>query len=732
MKSTISTGPRLLALMIASASPFSMAMAQANAPGVGEVEAAADDRQIEDIIVTAQKRREVAQDVPISLQSFSANTLQQTGVESTEDLTALVGGILIQPTATRTSIYIRGIGTNASSTTDAVLTFIDGVYQPFGQAMDLGNVASVEVLKGPQGTLFGRNATGGVVQITTKPPSETPSARAEFGYGNYSTVDASAYATGKLAEGLAMDVSLRYNNQQDGFGQNVFNGEDVFYSQKSTVRSRLRYQMTDTASFTLAGDYMKTRGNVGTTVAPAFGYDQLFVDDAIRRRGDFFPGDYDVNAGPRTPAYRAKEWGVSGTLDVELDPFTIRSITAYRRASEAAIIDFDGGPTDILNLDIVRDPRRMFSQEIQLLSPSDSALQWAAGLFYYNMTQDVSPFSINTIVAFNRAKDESIAPYAQATYEILPETRLTLGGRYTIEKRSIAGFVQFDGAEIPGSRGKLAQKFKEPTWRIALDHKLSPTALIYGSVSRGFNAGYYNDSTFTGFATEAQNPRVLPEFLTAYEIGAKTDLFDRRLRLNASVFLYDYDGLQQQIYDQGAVKTINAGAARIKGIDLEIVAKPVSALTLSVSGTYLDTKYKSYELAPNYIVFPDGSVDVDPLTPNFDAAGRTITNSPKISYTATISHVLETEIGSFTTTANLNYRGKSYVDPLNRFELPKRYLLNITEQWTSVDTHLFATLWMKNVLNKRYDYAINILTPVGLAGNPAPPRTYGASLGFQF
>lgn len=731
MKREISITERILVALCLGASPFSMAIAQTpgSDPTVRLAEASDNADQIEDIIVTAQKRTEKAQDVPISLQSFSSDALHQTGVDSTEDLTAVIGGILIQPTATRTSIYIRGVGGNSSSTTDAVLTFIDGVYQPFGQSTDLGNIASVEVLKGPQGTLFGRNATGGVIQITTKPPSETPSARAEIGYGNYNTVDGSAYLTGGLATGVAMDLSMRYSNQKDGFGQNIFNGDDVFLSRRSNVRSRIRFDISDMTNLTLAGDYGTTRGTVGTTIAPAFGYGYLFVNGARRERGSaFYPGDYDINSGPRTPLYKSKEWGVSGTFQTEFEALTFRSITAYRRSSERGVIDYDAGPADIVNIDIVRSPRTMFTQELQLISSNDSPLQWVAGLFYYNSVVDVSPFRINDIVALNTAKDRSIAPYAQATYEFLPETRLTLGGRYTVEKRSIEGFSSLPGFELPGTRGKLSQKFKEPTWRIALDHKLSPTVLVYGSVSRGFNAGFFNDSTFS-FGSEVDNPPVHPEFLTAYEIGTKTDLLNRRLRLNLSAFLYDYKGLQQQIYDNGSVRVINAGAARIKGLDFEVVARPVNALTLSVSGTYLDTHYRSYELAPNYIGQPNGSIIADG---NLDAAGKTITNSPKISYTATVSHVLETSIGDFTTTANLNYRGKAFVDPNNRFKLPKRYLLNLSEQWTSSDSHLFATLWVKNVLNKRYDYAINLVDGIGLAGNPAPPRTYGASIGFQF
>ena len=730
------------------------AYAQATAGEASPPEAQAPQQQsgqIEDIIVTAQRRSESAQDVPISLQSFSSDQLARTAVRATEDLTSVVGGMLVQPTAARPAVFIRGVGTNSSNTTPAVLTFVDGVYYPFGQSMEFANVSSLEVLKGPQGTLFGRNATGGVIQITTKPPSETPGAKVEFGYGNYETVEASAYVTGGLASGLAMDASVRYTHQNEGYGTNVFNGDDVFFMNKFAARSRLRASLSDDTHVTLVGDYSNVEGTVGTTVAPAFGYSPVFAGGQLRFRGpgQFYPGDYDINAGPRTPGFVSEEWGASGTFETQFSDITFRSITAYRESEEHINIDFDGTPAAGTILTINRDPRTAFTQELQLLSGNGGPFQWVAGLFYYHSKAHMRSFDLDLRIApapvlagacgapvtacrrqaFSTDTDESIAAYAQGTYEILPGTKLTLGARYTIEKRKIDGHVLVNGVDDPTRRGSDSQKFKEPTWRVALDHSFNPDFMVYGSVSRGFNAGFFNQSSLTGFRTEAQNPPVRPEFLTAYEIGTKADLFDRHLRVNLSAFWYDYKDLQQQIYDGTAVITINAAAAEIKGIDFDITAKPIDSLTLSVSGTYLDTKYKSYPAAPNYTVQTNGSVIA---VGSLDAAGMNVVNTPEWTWTASASHVLPTSLGEFTTSANLNYRGKTFVDPLNKFPLPTRYVLNATERWTEPGGRFFISAWVKNLLDKQYDHAINLLTPVGLVGNPAPPRTYGATVGFEF
>lgn len=742
---------RSITALALSASPLAWATAQAQTQPVDTSSTAATPAQqanadvggLEDIVVTAQRRAESAQSVPITLQSFSSDTLSQAAVRSTEDLSNVVGGMVIQPSAARPSIFVRGVGNNSSNTTPSVLTFVDGVYMPFGNSLDLANIASVDVLKGPQGTLFGRNATGGVIQVTTKPPSETPAARFELGYGNYETLDATAYATGGLASGVALDLALRYSNQGEGYGSNVNNGDDVFFTKKASARTRLRAELSDATTVTVSADYSRIRGTVGTNVSPAVGYDQLFVNGALRDRfSSFFPGRYDVNT-TNTPFYRSREWGVSGTIESELSDVTLRSITAYRHNKEDIYIDFDGGPANAINLNIERAPRTSFTQELQALSDSSGPFQWVVGAFYYYGTQKTSRFQINTNLGISKDTDKSGSIYAQGSYEIFDNTKLTLGGRYTVEKRTIEGNV-FSTATgtpvaVPGRAGSDSQTFKEPTWRIALDHNLDRNVLVYASVSRGFNAGFFNQSGFGGYNNTGpvlQNPPVLPEFLTSYEVGIKSDLLDRRLRLNLSGFWYDYSGLQQQIYESGAVITINAGSARIKGLEAEIVALPIPSLTIGFNGTYLDAKYTSYAAAPNYVPQPNGSIIVPPpgsADPSFiEAAGNKIVNTPRVSWTVYASHDLETSIGTFTTSANLNYRGQTYADPANRFKIPTRYVLNVTERWTSADETLFASLWVKNLLNKRYDYAINILAPNGLVGNAAPPRTYGVTAGFNF
>ena len=705
----------------------------APAPGAAATPTAStpqDSGQLEDIVVTAQRRSETAQSVPISLQSFSGASLQRSGVRSTEDLTNVVGGLVIQPTSSRPAVFVRGVGTNSTNTTPAVLTFVDGVYYPFGQSFDFANVASIEVLKGPQGTLFGRNATGGVIQVTTRAPSDTWGGSAEFGYGNYETVETSAYVTGPLVNGVAFDLGVRYRNQGEGFGTNIYNGDPAFYTNRAAVRGRIRANLGEAVTLTVGGDYSRVEGQVGTNVSPAFGYDVLYVGGALQTRpGPYYPGLYDINAGPLSPGFRSEEWGVNGTLEARLTGVTLRSITSYRHNLERTFIDYDGTPAPTLNFFINRPKREAVTQELQALSNGTGRFQWVVGGFYYFNHTDTDYALVSRAVSVDR--DRSLAGYAQATYAILPSTRLTLGGRYTHERRSIYGYAtNLAGVETPGRRGGDAQTFNEFTWRVALDQNITRDILVYASVSRGFNGGFFSESSFGGFANRAQNPAVLPEFLTSYEVGLKSDLLNRHLRLNLSAFRYDYSNLQQQIYDQGTTKTINAANARIQGIDFEVVLRPVSALTLSVSGTYLDPKYRSYPQAPNYVRQPNGSIVA---IGSIDTAGNYIVNAPRISFTATASYAIPTtSAGTFTTTANYYYRGRTYADPTDRYPLTNPSVVNLSERWDLPGSHVYLSAWAKNLTNEHYDYAINILAPAGLVGNVAPPRTYGGTIGFNF
>lgn len=748
---------------LATASPALAQEASPSAPaGQGsEAQAQSSDTGLADIVVTAQRRSESAQSVPIAITAFSGDQLAKVGLASSADLVTVVPGLTMNPTGVRSPIFLRGVGNNGTSTSPSVLTFIDGVYQPFdGTGADFSNIQSIEVAKGPQGTLFGRNATGGVIQITTKNPFDWQGLDMQLGYANYDTLSAKIYGSAKLSDAVAADIAGFYDNQNDGWGVNRFDGSDAYTAKRYGTRSKIVAELDDSFKATITADYAYRWGQVGVGISKSRFNGTLF--NSTTQQTFSLPSYYDFTSD-FLPFYKTKEAGAALTLEKELADIKLLSISSYRGANETLRVDFDGNSTSFslggpsapfFNL-AREDKRRSFTQEFQL-SGSSGPITWVGGLYYYHMFNDINGPRFSGFIAplgFGTAgpdvpyaissvdKTDAYAAYAQVTAELGAATRLTLGARYTIEKRQITGQTTGSPFLSPGSAGHQEETFKKPNFRVALDHKFTPDILGYASWSRGFNAGFFNQISVLGF-NDAVNPVVKPEGIDAYEVGIKSDLLDRHLRVNIAAFLYDYSNLQQQIYKFGGISTVNAASARIKGIDFDIVARPVRDLTLSFSANYLDAKYRSYPLAPNYIFLPSGEFAVPgtsssigspvPGAPTIDAAGNRLVSAPKFGLQASATYSLRTDIGTFDTTANLNYQTKQYADPQNNYVIPGRTLVGLTEQWTSNDGKTTITAWAKNLTNKVYDVSYSLLTPVGLVGNPGAPRTYGITVGRKF
>lgn len=702
---------------------------------------------LSEIIVTAQRRSESAQTVPIAVAAFSSDTLATSRTLSSDDLATLVPGLSIAPNAARSPLYLRGVGNNNQGASPAVLTFIDGVYMPFNMGQQAFNdVAMMEIAKGPQGTLFGRNATGGVIQITTKAPTVTPSAEFELGYANYQTVSAKAFVSGGLAENLRASVAGFYMNQLEGWGTNTAIDGEQFLSRNYGGRTKFVFDASAATQFTLALDYAYGFGHIGSHIGG--NAEQRFTFDVLTQHRQFFNGRFDI-ASDLQPYFTTEEFGASLTVNSKLGELNLLSISSWRRNNVHFQIDYDGTPVNFFN--IVREgTNTAYAQELQISSPSDGRFKWVAGLFYFGERPKDDPVTFSgpalqfvfgtppglPLRTHSSDKGDAYAAYGQASLELMPATTLTLGGRYTIEKRQQTGFVDLGpGAVIPSSVGGQSATFKKPTFRVSLDHQFSPDLMVYASFNRGFNSGWFNRLALRGYRP-ADNPVISPETIDAYEVGFKSQFLDRRLRVNVSAFQYNYTNLQLQFYEFGGLITKNAAGAKIRGVDVDVQARPVNNLDLTVSASFLDPKFSDFPGAPFYAFLPSGEFAVlDPaLNPGqpANAAGFSTTAAPHFSLNASASHRLETSVGTFHTSASLNYRGTTYGDSFERFPLKKRTLVNLSGTWEAPDRQLSITGWVKNLTNESYDEFLSLVTPVGVVGQPGAPRTYGVTLGYKF
>lgn len=684
----------------------------------GEPAAQADG--IQDIVVTAQRRDERLQDVPIAVSALTSEGLAQRGFTNVQELSATVPGLQFGKQGANGAPYIRGVGSLLGNISDeaSVATYVDGVYiaSPTANFADINSLAvdRIEVLKGPQGTLFGRNATGGIIQIITRDPSSTPEFRANAGYESFATVTGAIYANTPIAEGISMNLSGQIRDQGKGWGRNVFKDEPTYKSDEYSVRGKLKLEPSDRTNITLAADYYRYK-----STGPNYQHlpDVPFIDGVPNTLG---PYDIRTN-GPM--ALNNETYGASLRIDHDLDALKIESITAYRRARGVLNFDYDQTPLDIVNAYTTARQRNV-SQEIHLLSPSDSRIQWLVGGYFYDGKGGnpffsiaglaSAPFSAINIIA--SVKTRSYSAFVQATAEILPNTRLTGGFRYTWETQRLRQLYTVDIGPL-GPLLTSGQSFEKPTWRIAVDHKFSDDMLGYISYNRGIKSGGFNilapaDVAADGYA---------PETLDAYEVGLKTELLDRHVRFNTSAFWYEYRDLQVSLVDNARETTANAARARIRGFDAEIQVVS-GGLTVNLTGGYLDARYRKY---PNALgTFPEGGAFV------IDASGNRMLRTPKYTGSAGINYSFSTSIGELTASATAVFSSRFFWSAANRLDQPSYGLLNASLFWESTSGRFNARVWGKNLTDKRY---ISQGTESGLTDDLlyAAPRTYGLTLGLK-
>ena len=424
----------MLACHPGAAAAQSASAAQATATSDGD-----QGSGIADIVVTAQRRSESLQKVPIAVAAIDGTALQASGVQGTDSLKVAVPSLDIPKNTGSASPFIRGIGSRAigPGVENPVAVYVDGVYMaaPTSGLLAITNIDRVEVLKGPQGTLFGRNATGGLIQIITRTPKDTFAGNASIGYGNYDTLTGDAYLTGPIAQGVAANISGYFKTQGNGFGKNLASGKDVnrvIYD--FGARAKLRMELSDALSITLSGDYSKQKTN-NTAQRLAIGTAPSFLSGP----GAGYAGSpWDIKS-EIDPILRYAQGGVSAHINWDLGPVQIASITAYRRGDYHLLLDPELTATSAI-VATVNQYDKQFSQELQVFSPTGGKIQYVLGLYYWYADNGYDPFILRLnsfsppapfekAVTNSRQITRSIAPYAQATAEILPETHRTpLGG----------------------------------------------------------------------------------------------------------------------------------------------------------------------------------------------------------------------------------------------------------------------------------------------------------------
>ncbi len=728
----------------------------ANADADGQGDSSVANVGVQDIIVTAQRRAESIQRVPISIAAVNSAQLVTAGVQTSLDLQKVVPSLSVQYGTGTFTPFLRGIGNPSAviGNEASVAAYVDGVYisRLYADFLPIDYLERIEVLKGPQGTLFGRNSTGGLINYITRTPTIEPTLETSLSYESFRTVNARAYAAGGIAGLGALSVTASYRNQDKGWGRNVVTGNEIFRGRRGQLRGKFVSDFSETTKITLSAGYAYTSNSdplsanafPGTTVGNPPGYAPA-IYQAVSR--------YDVR-GNIDPHTKATSTDLMGRLDQDFGAVNFVSITGYRKSTISPRQDYDYTPINYFNASL-RDRERNFSQEFQILSPDGGALSWIIGGYYAFIDSGYDPaifsgaqFGGVEARIYGRQKVKSLAGFAQATIEVVPDLKVTLGGRYTRDRARVIGRtdIALPGGDVivPGTEQTAADTFKKFTYRAAVDYQASSNVLVYASASRGFKSGVFG--LLPPVYTAAQ-----PETVDAYEIGFKSDLLDRKIRVNGALFWSEVSNPQVALIQNATVVTINAGKARSRGAELEVVANPIEGLSVRASGTYLDAKYLDFENAPytsQNTLLVNGIVPgcTTPATGNTnpanggnvnvcsgDASGNYLPRAAKFSANFALDYAIPVGEGKVTISPNLSYNSGFYWDSDNNNRQGRYVLVDASIAYSLPGDQMTVRLFGRNLTkNKYFIYASEQGGANGSTALPGAPRIFGVALDSRF
>ena len=680
----------------------------------GSPPAAAQDAGLAEVVVTAQKRAERVQDVPISDSVVTLADVQDKGITDTIGLQAAVPGMVINHTAAEGNFFIRGVGTNlyGPAAEQTVAMFVDGVYLASAEAnmFSFNNIERVEVLKGPQGTLFGRNTTGGVIQIITRDPSQTFGGDVSVGYANFDTVTGSGYVTGGLTSNLAADLAVQYENQGIGWGHNFTIGEENASLAKGNwaFRSKWKFTPTDTTTLKLILSDSRQYLQYNYQLVPGV------VSPIVPSQG--YAGHFNSFSNIRNYEYvRAR--GASFHVDQDAGPVHIVNIVSYAHTTLGYVLDNDTTPSTFGDI-AIPSLAHNWTEEFQVQSQAASKIKWVVGAFYFDAYGAFVPVDVShgAALLYDHQTTRSASGFGQATVPIIDGTNLTLGARYTSDKQNFIGTTYFGGANAGTFAG--SQAVSKTTWRVAIDHHFTDDVMAYASQNRGFKSGGFNAFSFASVNSYE------PETLDAYEVGLKTEWFEHRLRWNSAAFLYNYSNLQVEVPVVGGQITGNGPRARIKGVETEIQAKPMEKLELTAAATYLDARYTRY---PNALaISPSGNLST------IDAAGNYVGSAPKVTANVGANYSLMFKAGTLQPNVSVSYNNGYVFYADNRLVQPSYWLLNTSLTWYAPEDAWSVQVWGKNLNNEVWYMSRSEQAGQGDVQRLAAPRTFGVTLRTKF
>lgn len=757
----------------------SIALAIGASPAFAQDEKPTEAGGLGEIIVTAQKRVENLQQAPLAISAVTSETIEQRGITDVSSLTSIAPNLVVGVTGAATAnaaIFIRGIGES-----DTVLTadspvgvYVDGVVlgRTSGAIFDLVDLERIEVLRGPQGTLYGRNTTGGAVNLISKKPGDAFAVEQTLSYGRFDYIQSKTTVdTGEWGDSGIRLRGTYLHKQRDGYIDNPLRRDsgdpgayntDAFriavrFDQGGPLRLDYTFDYNDRRGASIPSQLIAARPDILAYISasPALGGEAPQIS---RKRLSSFRADTD---GP----VRDKIQGHNFVAEFDLsDNLTFRSLTGYRTWKNTVVSDQDGNgglvglvvdpgilaggpliplgiePISLFNLTFDRR-QKQFTQEFNLLGKIGSDIDFVLGAYYFReVVHDANPTNFTLIIPSGgpieaapgvfvnsvgvnlatdniyRHKSRSRAIFGQVTGHLTDRLSITAGLRYTKDDKHLDQTVPF--------LRQLNRQFNKVNWAISADYKINDEMMIYGRVATGYKAG--------GLNARAVNDGFGPENLTSYEVGLKSELFDRRLRLNTALFYTDLEDIQRSQFLAGSggtvSTTVNAGRARYVGIEVEAAAAVTDELTLSANFGYIDRKFTDFDLRDPAT---DDLVDI--------ADDARFNGSASTTLSAAAEYRKPLPFGELGARLDYSYRSRVYytttelVNPFHETisDAPVG-LLDARLTLSDIDLgggKLAISGWVKNLTNEVHQLWGVDFGSLGFATvNYAEPRTWGIDL----
>lgn len=714
-----------------------------------------------EIVVTATKQKSSLAKTAAAITAVSTDQIAPGGVQNIGDLQTVVPNVSIGDQFGVNRTFVRGIGlTSIDLGADGAVAFLqDGAMlaRPSAQLSGFYDLEQIEVLRGPQGTIYGRGATAGAINLVVAKPTTKLEGYGRLTIGNYNSRILEGAIGGPIAgRELMVRLAGKYE-KRDGYGKNLFSGKDIDDRDAYAVRAVVVSRLTDDFRATIIADHSKEDDAnyafhyFGPSIVPdaalphkLIGGKSIFDYYAARGKDVNFRNIY----SDEEPLNKRKGTGVTGILDYDVSDLSLKSVTSWRKFRRFNRDDLDVSDVWMYGRNDYTEDSKSFSQEFTgTYTGKGFSLLGGAMYFRERLFGEVRVPTINLGVLFGLpantfdngfylqqgvVRTKAYGAFLQGTVEVTPQLKITAGARYNRERREGSGFFRFDaiGVNVPTDRAKT---WNAVTPKFLVEYEPDAQTLIYATVTRGFKSGVINVGSL--------NSVIDPEYVWNYEAGFKRRLFDRRILLSGAVFYYDYKDLQVGFVNaQSIVETINAASARNYGAELEISGKVNDRLSFNAYGAYLNARFTDF--CNGYygagVTRPGISYEACPGDPALaDLSGKRLPSAPSFSFGSGVNYTIPLGSSKLVADADMSYQSKVYFTEFNNRDAEQKgyALFNAGLTWHSPGDRFSVGAWVKNIGDKEV-ISNAIITAATFAfvrvGSMMPPRTYGLTLGTKF